>query len=152
MRLTRCLLRQRGLNVLKLLPFQEVTCFRGFTKFVSSTSKCFYVKVICCYRFNFTAILIQLFHPICCLESAWICFSACDTFWLYRFCWHQADSLTECQIGTALVKYCPVWGSNSRPSDYETDALPTALTRPECAEMVALWTGHMLSRFYKICL
>ena len=24
---------------------------------------------------------------------------------------------------------CPVWGSNSRPSDYETDALPTALTR-----------------------
>ena len=26
-------------------------------------------------------------------------------------------------------KYCPVWGSNSRPSDYETDALPTALTR-----------------------
>ena len=27
------------------------------------------------------------------------------------------------------VKPCPVWGSNSRPSDYETDALPTALTR-----------------------
>ena len=26
-------------------------------------------------------------------------------------------------------KKCPVWGSNSRPSDYETDALPTALTR-----------------------
>ena len=25
-------------------------------------------------------------------------------------------------------KWCPVWGSNSRPSDYETDALPTALT------------------------
>lgn len=24
---------------------------------------------------------------------------------------------------------CPVWGSNSRPSDYETDTLPTALTR-----------------------
>ena len=28
----------------------------------------------------------------------------------------------------SLLK-CPVWGSNSRPSDYETDALPTALTR-----------------------
>ena len=24
---------------------------------------------------------------------------------------------------------CPGWGSNSRPSDYETDALPTALPR-----------------------
>ena len=28
-----------------------------------------------------------------------------------------------------FLKPCPVWGSNSRPSDYETDALPTALTR-----------------------
>ena len=27
-------------------------------------------------------------------------------------------------------KECPLWGSNSRPSDYETDALPTALRRP----------------------
>ena len=27
------------------------------------------------------------------------------------------------------LAFCPVWGSNSRPSDYETDALPTALTR-----------------------
>ena len=26
-------------------------------------------------------------------------------------------------------KECPGWGSNSRPSDYETDALPTALPR-----------------------
>ena len=26
-------------------------------------------------------------------------------------------------------KVCPGWGSNSRPSDYETDALPTALPR-----------------------
>ena len=26
-------------------------------------------------------------------------------------------------------KVCPRWGSNSRPSDYETDALPTALRR-----------------------
>ena len=26
-------------------------------------------------------------------------------------------------------KICPGWGSNSRPSDYETDALPTALPR-----------------------
>ena len=25
--------------------------------------------------------------------------------------------------------FCPRWGSNSRPSDYETDALPTALRR-----------------------
>ena len=27
------------------------------------------------------------------------------------------------------IKVCPGWGSNSRPSDYETDALPTALPR-----------------------
>ena len=26
------------------------------------------------------------------------------------------------------LKPCPVWGSNSRPLDYETDALPIALT------------------------
>ena len=32
--------------------------------------------------------------------------------------------ISKCQ------KYlCPGWGSNSRPSDYETDALPTALPR-----------------------
>ena len=30
---------------------------------------------------------------------------------------------------TRSSQKCPVWGSNSRPSDYETDALPTALTR-----------------------
>ena len=29
-------------------------------------------------------------------------------------------------------KACPRWGSNSRPSDYETDALPTALRRLQC--------------------
>ena len=36
-------------------------------------------------------------------------------------------------IPTGKMKYkknCPQWGSNSRPSDYETDALPTALWRP----------------------
>ena len=27
------------------------------------------------------------------------------------------------------TKLCPEWGSNSQPSDYETDALPTALSR-----------------------
>ena len=32
--------------------------------------------------------------------------------------WRRADK-----------KFCPQWGSNSRPSDYETDALPTALPR-----------------------
>src|SRR4029434_8276023 len=34
-----------------------------------------------------------------------------------------------CCIPVALKGLCPVRGSNSRPSDYETDALPTALTR-----------------------
>ena len=28
-----------------------------------------------------------------------------------------------------IKRICPRWGSNSRPSDYETDALPTALRR-----------------------
>ena len=32
-------------------------------------------------------------------------------------------------FSTFALKPCPVWGSNSRPSDYETDALPTALRR-----------------------
>ena len=35
-------------------------------------------------------------------------------------------------------KVCPRWGSNSRPSDYETDALPTALRRLALGE---LWTS-----------
>ena len=35
----------------------------------------------------------------------------------------------ECSASESNAKRCPVWGSNSRPSDYETDALPTALTR-----------------------
>ena len=30
---------------------------------------------------------------------------------------------------TLEKRSCPGWGSNSRPSDYETDALPTALPR-----------------------
>ena len=37
---------------------------------------------------------------------------------------------------------CPVWGSNSRPSDYETDALPTAPTRPaalSCCSALQSW-------------
>ena len=34
-----------------------------------------------------------------------------------------------------MKKYCPRWGSNSRPSDYETDALPTALRR-HCRDVV----------------
>ena len=33
-----------------------------------------------------------------------------------------------------------MWGSNSRPSDYETDALPTALTRQRlCRNKYATW-------------
>ena len=34
---------------------------------------------------------------------------------------------------------CPRWGSNSRPSDYETDALPTALRRQDS------WALHQVS-------
>ena len=33
-------------------------------------------------------------------------------------------SLNNCDVVSKAQ--CPVWGSNSRPSDYETDALPTA--------------------------
>ena len=38
------------------------------------------------------------------------------------------DRLGQLQM-IQISQNCPVWGSNSRPSDYETDALPTALTR-----------------------
>ena len=41
----------------------------------------------------------------------------------------QQRSLVDIFFFTLTLKPCPVWGSNSRPSDYETDALPTALTR-----------------------
>ena len=43
---------------------------------------------------------------------------------------------------------CPVWGSNSRPSDYETDALPTALTRQTiCRKSPFRWAQSALSNF-----
>ena len=38
-------------------------------------------------------------------------------------------SLWHKKMGEQLKMICPGWGSNSRPSDYETDALPTALPR-----------------------
>ena len=52
----------------------------------------------------------------------------------------------------SLLK-CPVWGSNSRPSDYETDALPTALTRLLCKLRVQLnvllqWHSRLARRTY----
>ena len=36
---------------------------------------------------------------------------------------------------------CPRWGSNSRPSDYETDALPTALRRQDikALQLISPW-------------
>ena len=39
--------------------------------------------------------------------------------------------------------YCPRWGSNSRPSDYETDALPTALRRLHSFLIIAISTLKM---------
>ncbi len=41
---------------------------------------------------------------------------------------------------------CPGWGSNSRPSDYETDALPTALPRRGVGKRQ--WRGSYL----KVCM
>ena len=45
---------------------------------------------------------------------------------------HMGVSTKEEDLSATIVfrqKFCPRWGSNSRPSDYETDALPTALRR-----------------------
>ena len=42
---------------------------------------------------------------------------------------HPQSYLLEQNWRVAVKKFCPRWGSNSRPSDYETDALPTALRR-----------------------
>jgi hypothetical protein len=44
-------------------------------------------------------------------------------------------SVTEIDLKIVLKQtsnsiFCPEWGSNSRPRDYETRALPTALSRP----------------------
>ena len=61
-------------------------------------------------------------------------------FWskCYKHChWPYFDESTICRLITEIstlvnkkFKMCPRWGLNSRPSDYETDALPTALLRP----------------------
>ena len=42
-------------------------------------------------------------------------------------------------------KVCPRWGSNSRPSDYETDALPTALRRQLRMQILASGPGDAKS-------
>ena len=42
---------------------------------------------------------------------------------------------------------CPRWGSNSRPSDYETDALPTALRRLHVKPRLAKDLGWFLPIF-----
>ena len=87
------------------------------------------------HRVNGRAIPIQSLHLwywTCSLERARISLCSGITLWSTFFCCFRAHYATEFQIGTALVKSCPVWGSNSRPSDYETDALPTAPTRPGC--------------------
>ena len=39
---------------------------------------------------------------------------------------------------------CPRWGSNSRPSDYETDALPTALRRLLSTWKSEYWNNPLL--------
>ena len=72
-------------------------------------------------------------------------------FWskCYKHChWPYFDESTICRLITEIstlvnkkFKMCPRWGLNSRPSDYETDALPTALLRP-------LFTLILLFSFY----
>ena len=44
-------------------------------------------------------------------------------------CWPYYKTVFTALIKWQNQKVCPGWGSNSRPSDYETDALPTALPR-----------------------
>ena len=61
--------------------------------------------------------------------------------WVKMTCWTSLSVQTQPTTGafsmnSANEKFCPGWGSNSRPSDYETDALPTALPR-HCA-----WPGY----------
>ncbi len=54
--------------------------------------------------------------------EAFLCYEAYVT--------ESPEIKTESNFDDALVvKYCPEWGSNSRPRDYETRALPTALSR-----------------------
>ena len=46
-----------------------------------------------------------------------------------QFYWHFHSVLEMLLLCLKTKSICPGWGSNSRPSDYETDALPTALPR-----------------------
>ena len=52
---------------------------------------------------------------------------------------HPQSDLLEQNWRVAVKKFCPRWGSNSRPSDYETDALPTALRR-HCVSMYKIFS------------
>ena len=60
--------------------------------------------------------------------------------------WPTADggrrTAAAASLGAQHAKtVCPGWGSNSRPSDYETDALPTAL--PRRAHPLAFKMNHL---------
>ena len=50
-----------------------------------------------------------------------------NSYWIFSHLWSSNLKSEDYR----RKKMCPVWGSNSRPSDYETDALPTALTRQD---------------------
>ena len=52
-----------------------------------------------------------------------------------RIVWIRLCSV-DCEqlVGSLKIFNCPEWGSNSRPRDYETRALPAALSRLDMAE------------------
>ena len=79
-----------------------------------------YVKTLPCVRIELTTFRLWDWRAAYCANKA-TCMrkrDRCDVWVISIF-----------SFFTVALKPCPVWGSNSRLSDYETDALPTALTR-----------------------
>ena len=53
-----------------------------------------------------------------------------STYTAYIVCYTCSLALRSSKMEKKEKNECPLWGSNSRPSDYETDALPSAPRGP----------------------
>ena len=83
--------------------------------------------------------------------SSKICNGTFTVYLYFKSLWKNMASFSSILKNIVPIKKnrnCPEWGSNSRPWDYETHALPTAPSRPSVAEdgfdpsTSGLWAQH----------